>query len=278
MAFFGAVLTQGTREAIKVHINDSLTVSNAVVDLNQQKKGSVEVRAKPANSSAKDGFILCRLTNDTTNNQGAVNVKFSASDSPVEFWFVGGGQVHLTGFFEHAEKIQPAKPAAAIAPVADNSVEKKEEKVLTATKKRKAESATDNSEVSAKVSKAKTSSGSDEPDAQPKTVNMKKPWNVKPQNDEGVCVEKPKVTFKVKGLSFIDYVIGNGEVPKPGAAVKVVYTGLLPDGTVFDSRLKRTQPLVFRKGVNQVVKGLDLGMEGMKAGGSREITVPAELG
>jgi FKBP-type peptidyl-prolyl cis-trans isomerase len=35
---------------------------------------------------------------------------------------------------------------------------------------------------------------------------------------------------------------------------------------------------VFRKGVHQVVRGLDVGMEGMKVGGAREITVPPELG
>jgi FKBP-type peptidyl-prolyl cis-trans isomerase len=73
-------------------------------------------------------------------------------------------------------------------------------------------------------------------------------------------------------------VIGNGAIPSAGATVKITYTGLLPDGTVFDSRMKRLSPFVFRKGVNQVVKGLDLGMEGMKVGGSREISIPPELG
>ncbi|KAJ1394484.1 FKBP-type peptidyl-prolyl cis-trans isomerases 1, partial [Ochromonadaceae sp. CCMP2298] len=80
------------------------------------------------------------------------------------------------------------------------------------------------------------------------------------------------------GVLITDHVVGSGALPIPGATVKLVYTGMLSDGTVVLSHQKRTQPMVFRKGVNQVVKGLDQGLDTMRVGGSREITVPSALG
>jgi len=112
----------------------------------------------------------------------------------------------------------------------------------------------------------------------PGVVNRKKTWKVKPENDEGVCVPEPKQVATSAGVLICDYVIGKGIVPKGGAKVKLTYEGSYPDGTVFDSNLKRSKPFIFRKGAAQVIKGLDAGIEGMRVGGSREIIVPPELG
>jgi FKBP-type peptidyl-prolyl cis-trans isomerase len=107
---------------------------------------------------------------------------------------------------------------------------------------------------------------------------LKKKWKIKPQNDEGILVPNPKPLTQISGVINTDYIIGKGAEPKLGAKVKITYEGFFPDGTVFDSRVKRTKPLVFRKGTSQVIRGLDLGMEGMRVGGSREIIIPSELG
>ena len=50
---------------------------------------------------------------------------------------------------------------------------------------------------------------------------------------------------------------GSGEVVPKGAMVKVHYTGKLEDGTVFDSSVERGQPLEFKVGVGQVIRGWD---------------------
>jgi FKBP-type peptidyl-prolyl cis-trans isomerase len=58
--------------------------------------------------------------------------------------------------------------------------------------------------------------------------------------------------------------------------VKVDYTGKLEDGTVFDSSVGK-QPFEFVLGTGQVIPGWDQGLQGMKVGGKRTLTIPSEL-
>jgi len=58
----------------------------------------------------------------------------------------------------------------------------------------------------------------------------------------------------------------------------VHYTGWLTDGTKFDSSLDRGQPFEFALGQGDVIKGWDEGVAGMRVGGKRRLTIPAELG
>ena len=50
---------------------------------------------------------------------------------------------------------------------------------------------------------------------------------------------------------------GTGPTVPKGAKVKVHYTGKLENGTVFDSSVKRGEPLEFKVGVGQVIKAWD---------------------
>jgi len=109
-------------------------------------------------------------------------------------------------------------------------------------------------------------------------LKKRKKWKVKPEDDEGVVVPEPKQRTHNSGVLFTDYIVGKGIEPKLGSKIKILYEGSFPDGTVFDSRLKRSKPFVFRKGATEVIRGLDLGIEGMRIGGAREIIVPSALG
>ena len=60
--------------------------------------------------------------------------------------------------------------------------------------------------------------------------------------------------------------------------VELNYTGRLTDGTQFDSNVERQEPLIFRVGYAQMIRGFDKGVIGMKEGGERQITIPPELG
>lgn len=80
-----------------------------------------------------------------------------------------------------------------------------------------------------------------------------------------------------KGLLVEDFVIGSGEEAKVGSDVSIHYTGTLDDGTVFDTSKKRKRPYTFTIGQGRVIKGWDLGVPGMKVGGKRRLTIPAEL-
>jgi FK506-binding nuclear protein len=109
-------------------------------------------------------------------------------------------------------------------------------------------------------------------------AGSRKPWNVKPQNGEGVLVDKPKALGRSSGILLTEYVVGKGPVVRPGATVHITYEGMFPDGKVFDANLKRTKPFKFRQGTGQVIRGLDLALDGMRVGGSREVVIPPELG
>lgn len=73
-----------------------------------------------------------------------------------------------------------------------------------------------------------------------------------------------------------DLVVGTGELVQLGQRVKVHYTGWLLDGTQFDSS-RGTSPFKFTLGAREVIRGWDLGVQGMRVGGKRELIIPPEL-
>ncbi|MFZ2886456.1 MAG: FKBP-type peptidyl-prolyl cis-trans isomerase [Minisyncoccia bacterium] len=76
-----------------------------------------------------------------------------------------------------------------------------------------------------------------------------------------------------------DAVVGTGAEAAPGSQVSVLYVGMLEDGTVFDSSANNNnEPFVFTLGAPGVVPGFQIGVRGMKEGGERRISIPAELG
>lgn len=82
---------------------------------------------------------------------------------------------------------------------------------------------------------------------------------------------------KDSGLEVWDEKVGEGEAVKPGGNVKVHYTGWLTDDgeTIFDSSVKRGEPIEF--GLDQVIKGWQEGIPGMKPGGTRLLKIPSDL-
>ena len=89
-------------------------------------------------------------------------------------------------------------------------------------------------------------------------------------------------TVTASGLMYIDNKVGTGPSPEKGQKIKVNYTGMLVDGTKFDSNedpeFNHTQPFETQIGVGQVIPGWDEGMLTMKVGGKRRLIVPSELG
>ena len=93
------------------------------------------------------------------------------------------------------------------------------------------------------------------------------------------CQKNGEIIIMGNGLVIEDLVIGEGSEAQDFNKVVVNYTGTLEDGSIFDSSLKpgRT-PFTFTLGVGSVIKGWDLGVKGMKIGGKRKLTIPADLG
>jgi FKBP-type peptidyl-prolyl cis-trans isomerase FkpA len=85
------------------------------------------------------------------------------------------------------------------------------------------------------------------------------------------------------GLQYEDTIVGEGAEAKAGQHVTVHYTGWLRNddgstGAKFDSSKDRNDPFQFALGGGQVIKGWDEGVQGMKVGGARRLTIPASLG
>ena len=87
----------------------------------------------------------------------------------------------------------------------------------------------------------------------------------------------PDITT-ASGLVYEELAVGSGAEAVPGKPVTVHYTGWLTNGTKFDSSKDRRDPFVFTLGKGQVIKGWDEGVQGMKVGGKRKLTIPPGLG
>ncbi len=79
-------------------------------------------------------------------------------------------------------------------------------------------------------------------------------------------------------LQIEDIIVGSGEEAKNGDLATVHYSGVLADGTKFDSSYDRGEPFQFVLGAGQVIRGWDMGVAGMKISGKRKLTIPSELG
>lgn len=97
---------------------------------------------------------------------------------------------------------------------------------------------------------------------------------VEPYNTAG----KDTITT-TSGLKYIMVVDGKKATDKPtkGATVKVHYTGYFEDGKVFDSSVKRGEPISFQLGKGMVIKGWDEGIALLKVGDKARLLIPYQL-
>jgi FKBP-type peptidyl-prolyl cis-trans isomerase len=91
-----------------------------------------------------------------------------------------------------------------------------------------------------------------------------------------------KIVTTASGLKYDDVKVGAGAEAKAGQNVSVHYTGWLwvdnKRGSKFDSSKDRGQPFDFPLGGGRVIKGWDEGVQGMKIGGTRILTIPPSIG
>jgi FKBP-type peptidyl-prolyl cis-trans isomerase FkpA len=79
-------------------------------------------------------------------------------------------------------------------------------------------------------------------------------------------------------IKIIEVAKGTGTEAVAGKKVFVHYTGTFTTGQKFDSSLERGEPISFILGQGQVIKGWDIGIQGMKVGGKRHLEISSELG
>jgi len=88
----------------------------------------------------------------------------------------------------------------------------------------------------------------------------------------------PAPTTMQNGFKADDVVVGTGELAQAGDTVSAHYVGRLTNGQVFDSSKDRGQPIQFVLGTGQVIRGWDEGIVGMRAGGTRVLTIAPDYG
>jgi peptidylprolyl isomerase len=90
-------------------------------------------------------------------------------------------------------------------------------------------------------------------------------------------IDKPEGDIPFE-LIIDDIVVGDGEPATKGAKVSVHYVGVaFSSGDEFDASWTRGQPFEFKLGKGQVIPGWDAGVEGMKVGGRRKLTIPSAM-
>src|ERR671936_934021 len=90
-------------------------------------------------------------------------------------------------------------------------------------------------------------------------------------------IEKPEGDIPFE-LGIEDVVVGEGAEATKGKKVTVHYVGVaFSTGEEFDASWDRGRPFEFRLGKGQVIAGWDRGVEGMRVGGRRKLTIPSAM-
>jgi peptidylprolyl isomerase len=97
---------------------------------------------------------------------------------------------------------------------------------------------------------------------------MPEPWN-----DAGM-----EIFTAPSGLQIVDFVIGEGEAPKPTSYVAVHYSAFLDDGTCFDTTYLKGMPIEFQLSEKRLIAGWREGLLSMRVGGKRKLIIPPYLG
>jgi len=96
-------------------------------------------------------------------------------------------------------------------------------------------------------------------------------------------MQKPEVTIPdgtpPSTLLIEDETVGDGDEAVAGQNVSVHYVGVSwSTGEQFDASWDRMEPFQFGLGRRQVIQGWDDGVQGMKVGGRRRLTIPPHMG
>ncbi|XP_018477679.1 peptidyl-prolyl cis-trans isomerase FKBP53 [Raphanus sativus] len=175
-----------------------------------------------------------------------------------------------------------------------------EQKSVNKNKKKKNQKEKKNEEADEKVEtedvlkKEETCQSSLNPNAQTGAVNNamgessetqvqsaeKKKKKKKKKSNEEAKEESKAISSRTypNGLVVEEIKMGkpDGKKATPGKQVSVSYTGKLQEnGKVFDSNKSGFK---FRLGVGQVIKGWDVGVNGMRVGDKRKLTIPPSMG
>ncbi len=97
-----------------------------------------------------------------------------------------------------------------------------------------------------------------------------------------MSLERPQIEQPAGDIPFElgveDLVVGDGDEATAGKKVTVHYVGMsFSTGVEFDASWNRGTPFEFKLGKGQVIPGWDAGVQGMRVGGRRKLTIPSAM-
>lgn len=96
--------------------------------------------------------------------------------------------------------------------------------------------------------------------------------------DSALGVDLASSTATDAGVYYRDITVGTGDVVTAGVETYFYYQGYLSNGVEFDSLRPPALPAFIVPGSQSVIPGFEIGLQGMRVGGSRQIVIPPILG
>ncbi|KAK7888027.1 peptidylprolyl isomerase fpr3 [Exophiala xenobiotica] len=184
------------------------------------------------------------------------------------------GEANLDDIMAKSLKKDEAAPAGE-----SKKLSKKEEKRLKKLKKNDGEAAP--VDTPAADSKKEVNGGSEKKSVQ-FAKNLEQgptpagPTPAKSDKKEKAGAASAGGVKEVQGVTVDDRKTGQGPAAKKGSRLEMRYIGKLDNGKVFDSN-KSGKPFSFKLGAGEVIKGWDIGLQGIQVGGERRLVIPAHL-
>ncbi|KAI4460073.1 fkbp-type peptidyl-prolyl cis-trans isomerase fkpa [Holotrichia oblita] len=211
--------------------------------------------------------------------ESAIGTKRQKKDSPNSPDLILGEDSEDSSSDEQDELIQETKKVMENG-IASKKQKKKQEKAKETQQKSPVQQPKNEKQTRGKLKGDKTPAKNEKQEKTPvkgdktpaKGESKKTP--AKSPKQEGGSPQKKTIEG---GVIIEDVRVGNGPLAKPGKFVKVYYEGRFKNNNkMFDSTTKGPG-FEFRLGRQEVIKGWDVGLAGMKVGGKRRIICPPNM-
>jgi len=203
----------------------------------------------------------------------------SEEESPAKAPVLNGKAKKLNG----SVKETPTKKGDAIAALKKNKDEKTPKKDTPAaeTKTPKQEGKSPKKEAKTPKQDGKTPKETKTPkEGKTPKQDVKTPNAKTPKQEASAAVATPKSVKKTMkgGIAIEEIKEGTGPEAKSGRVVGMFYSGRLKSNNKQFDACQSGKPFKFKLGKGEVIKGWDIGVQGLKVGGKRKLTIPPQMG
>lgn len=276
----------------KIENQERSLVSISKKSKHQEANGSTRGSIEGHKDTNGDGNL--KQESEDLKTSGVTDYKHTSSSEDED-----GFHVKRKRILKDDDNIQPSKkksagtqaeaPQTVIAPAVDHGTDTDSKGSSKKKKKKKKKSKNSPEVVStppATQGNGSSETPSEQADSAKKGKERKAPETPSKQGSKITATsseqdvnKKGTVRKYPNGLEIENTSMGkpDGKQATPGKKVGVIYTGRLrSNGKIFDSNVGN-KPFFFRLGVGEVIKGWDIGVNGMRVGDKRRLTIPPNM-